>query len=69
MDEKQSGEGKGKKLEKESIFCRGEEKWKRKGGDGKYLVGSGEENGEGKGGKYLEKENFFFSRWEGKEGK
>ena len=33
------------------------------------MVGSREENGERKGGKYLEKENILFSRWEGKGGK
>ena len=42
------------------IFCGGKEKQRRKRrkmfGEGKYFFGKEKKNGEGKGGKYLEKE-------------
>ena len=66
------GEGKGEiYLENEKIyFCGGVEKrrgeWRGKNGEGKYNSGGR------KGGKYLEKENIFFSEdkknWAGKGG-
>ena len=61
-------------LDKEKLFfCAEEEKWRRKMrnifGEGKYIIFGGEKNWEGKGGKYLEKENLYFLAKKKLEGK
>ena len=63
---RKKGKKNGEKSAKENIFCGGEEKRRRKGrkifGEVNIFSTEAQKNREGKGGKYLEKENILFWR-------